>query len=159
MKTISLDAIDRKILKYLVKNARMPFLEIARECGISGAAIHQRIHKLTEAGVILGSYMVVDPKMLGFDVCAHINISLKDPQQLQQVIAELARYTELPLVAQPNAGLPLMIDGKVQYPLGAEQFAEEMKKFLPYQTAFLGGCCGTSPDYIRAVRQRILSKP
>ena len=85
MKTISLDAIDRKILKYLVKNARMPFLEIARECGISGAAIHQRIHKLTEAGVILGSYMVVDPKMLGFDVCAHINISLKDPQQLQQV--------------------------------------------------------------------------
>ena len=95
MKTISLDAIDRKILKYLVKNARMPFLEIARECGISGAAIHQRIHKLTEAGVILGSYMVVDPKMLGFDVCAHINISLKDPQQLQQVIAELQEIPEI----------------------------------------------------------------
>ena len=53
MKT-SLDAIDRKILKYLIKNARMPFLEIARECGISGAAIHQRIRKLDEAGVILG---------------------------------------------------------------------------------------------------------
>ncbi len=95
MKTISLDAIDRKILKYLVKNARMPFLEIARECGISGAAIHQRIHKLTEAGVIQGSYMVVNPKMLGFDVCAHINISLKDPQQLQQVIDELQEIPEI----------------------------------------------------------------
>lgn len=70
------------------------------------------------------------------------------PDELQQVIAELARYTELPLVAQPNAGLPLMVDGKVQYPLGAEQFAEEMKKFLPYQTAFLGGCCGTTPEHI-----------
>ena len=43
MPKTSLDAIDRKILKYLIKNARMPFLEIARECGISGAAIHQRI--------------------------------------------------------------------------------------------------------------------
>ena len=43
MAKISLDAIDRKILGYLIKNARMPFLEIARECGISGAAIHQRV--------------------------------------------------------------------------------------------------------------------
>ena len=58
MKTLSLDAIDRKILKYLVNNARMPYLEIARECGISGAAIHQRIHKLTEAGVILGLSLI-----------------------------------------------------------------------------------------------------
>ena len=74
MKT-SLDAIDRKILKYLIKNARMPFLEIARECGISGAAIHQRIRKLDEAGVILGSRLIVDPKMMGFDVCAHISIA------------------------------------------------------------------------------------
>ena len=55
MPKVALDAIDRKILKYLIKNARMPFLEIARECGISGAAIHQRIRKLDEAGVILGS--------------------------------------------------------------------------------------------------------
>ena len=83
MKT-SLDAIDRKILKYLIKNARMPFLEIARECGISGAAIHQRIRKLDEAGVILGSRLIVDPKMMGFDVCAHISITLKDPQLLKK---------------------------------------------------------------------------
>ena len=69
MAKTALDAIDRKILKYLIKNARMPFLEIARECGISGAAIHQRIRKLDESGVILGSRLIVDPKMMGFDVC------------------------------------------------------------------------------------------
>ena len=51
MAKTALDAIDRKILKYLIKNARMPFLEIARECGISGAAIHQRIRKLVAGGV------------------------------------------------------------------------------------------------------------
>ena len=52
---VVLDATDRKILKFLVRNARMPYLEIARECGISGAAIHQRIKKLEESGVIMGS--------------------------------------------------------------------------------------------------------
>ena len=64
---VVIDATDRKILKFLVKNARMPYLEIARECGISGAAIHQRIKKLEESGIIMGSRMVVNPKMLGFD--------------------------------------------------------------------------------------------
>ena len=53
MAKISLDAIDRKILGYLIKNARMPFLEIARECGISGAAIHQRVKKLEDAVVTI----------------------------------------------------------------------------------------------------------
>ena len=91
----SLDAIDRKILKYRIKNARMPFLEIARECGISGAAIHQRIRKLDEAGVILGSRLIVDPKMMGFDVCAHIIITLKDPQLLKKTVEELRKVPEI----------------------------------------------------------------
>ena len=77
MPKTSLDAIDRKILKYLIKNARMPFLEIARECGISGAAIHQRIRKLDDSGVILGSRLIVDPKMMGFD-----GKSLVNPRQI-----------------------------------------------------------------------------
>ena len=62
MSKASIDAIDRKILQHLIRNARMPFLEIARECGISGAAIHQRVKKLDEMGVILGSRLEVDPK-------------------------------------------------------------------------------------------------
>ena len=90
-----LDAIDRKILKYLIRNARMPFLEIARECGISGAAIHQRIRKLQEQGVILGSRLVVDPKTMGFDVCAYINITLKDPQLLKPTVENLKELPEI----------------------------------------------------------------
>ena len=95
MAKTSLDAIDRKILKYLIKNARMPFLEIARECGISGAAIHQRIRKLDEAGVILGSRLIVDPKMMGFDVCAFVSITLKDPQLLQPMVDQLKKVPEI----------------------------------------------------------------
>ena len=95
MAKTTLDAIDRKILRYLISNARMPFLEIARECGISGAAIHQRIRKLDESGVILGSRLVVDPKMMGFDVCAHISITLMDPQLLKQTVEHLKNVPEI----------------------------------------------------------------
>ena len=49
-----LDELDEKILKLIIGNARMPFLEVARECNVSGAAIHQRIQKLTNLGVIKG---------------------------------------------------------------------------------------------------------
>ncbi len=75
---LDMDTIDRTILRLLMKNARMPYLEIARECGISGAAIHQRVKKLTDMGVIQGTRLVVDPKSLGFDVCAFIGIQLRD---------------------------------------------------------------------------------
>ena len=95
MSKVPLDAIDRKILKYLIRNARMPFLEIARECGISGAAIHQRIRKLQEQGVILGSRLVVDPKTMGFDVCAYISIMLKDPQLLKPTVENLKEIPEI----------------------------------------------------------------
>ena len=50
-----IDQIDQKILSFLVKDARMPFLEIARQCGVSGAAIHQRVKRLESNGVITGS--------------------------------------------------------------------------------------------------------
>ena len=89
------DAIDGKILQYLVRNARMPFLEIARECGISGAAIHQRIRKLHDSGVILGSRLIVDPKMLGFDVCALIGICVQDPMYMMQTMEKLKEIPEI----------------------------------------------------------------
>lgn len=95
MSKTNLDAIDRKILKFLIKNARMPFLEIARECGISGAAIHQRIRKLDESGVILGSRLIVDPKTLGFDVCVYIGIRLQDPQYLDATVEKLKQIPEI----------------------------------------------------------------
>ena len=89
------DEIDRKILKFLISNARMPFLEIARECGISGAAIHQRIKKLEDSGVILGSRLIVDPKKMGFDVCAFISIRIQDPQLQLKTVEELKRIPEI----------------------------------------------------------------
>lgn len=89
------DEIDRKILKFLIGNARMPFLEIARECGISGAAIHQRIKKLEDSGVIMGSRLIVDPKKMGFDVCAFISIRIQDPQLQLTTVEELKRIPEI----------------------------------------------------------------
>lgn len=79
MGKVNIDKIDKKILQFLVKNARMPFLEIARECGISGAAIHQRVKKLTDQGIIKGSSLEVDPKSLGYDVCAIVGIQVTEP--------------------------------------------------------------------------------
>ena len=64
-----LDELDEKILKLIIGNARMPFLEVARECNVSGAAIHQRIQKLTNLGVIKGSEFIVDNTKV--DLCIH----------------------------------------------------------------------------------------
>lgn len=92
---LKVDAIDQKILSYLVKNARMPFLEIARECGISGAAIHQRVKKMEDAGIIAGSRMIVKPKALGFDVCAFVGVQLISTNQYVGVIDELKLMPEV----------------------------------------------------------------
>ena len=90
-----LDAIDRKILKFLVKNARMPYLEIARESGISGAAIHQRIKKLEDTGVVLGSRMIVNPKKVGLDVCAFVNLRIQDPMMTNAAIERIKHIPEV----------------------------------------------------------------
>ena len=73
-----IDQTDQKILSFLVKNARMPFLEIARECGVSGAAIHQRVKRLEANGVITGSRLLVKPQAIGLNICAFISISLSE---------------------------------------------------------------------------------
>ena len=77
------------------------------------------------------------------------------PQELKQVVAELAEHTTLPLVVQPNAGLPMLVDGAVAYPLDAQAFADAMEQFLPYQVAFMGGCCGTTPAHIHALKEKM----
>ena len=95
MANYQIDAIDRKILSYLVNNARMPFLEIARECGISGAAIHQRVHKMESNGVITGSRMVVKPNALGLNVCAFISVNLSEDNKYPDVVAALKHIPEI----------------------------------------------------------------
>ncbi len=95
MTKVSIDSVDRKILLFLIKNARMPFLEIARECGISGAAIHQRVKKLEEMGVICGSRLHVEPKTLGYDVCAFIGIRISDPSRNYETVDLLNNIPEI----------------------------------------------------------------
>ena len=95
MANYQIDETDRKILSFLVKNARMPFLEIARECGISGAAVHQRVRKLEENGVITGSQMLVKPGTLGLNVCAFISISLSEDNKYQEVTEALKHIPEV----------------------------------------------------------------
>ena len=90
-----LDSLDIKILQMLASNARKPFLEIARACDVSGAAIHQRIQKLTAMGVIKGSESLIDPAMVGYDTCAYIGFFLKDPSQFNHVVEELKKIPEV----------------------------------------------------------------
>lgn len=90
-----LDELDEKILKLIVNNARIPFLEVARECGVSGAAIHQRVQKLTNAGVIKGSEFVLDSEKIGFETCAYIGLYLNSPTSYETVVPELEKIPEV----------------------------------------------------------------
>lgn len=95
MKRPNLDTLDLKILQMLSVNARKPYLEIARECGVSGAAIHQRIQKLISLGVIKGSESLIEPSAVGYDTCAYIGFFLNDPSQFNNVVDELKKIPEV----------------------------------------------------------------
>ncbi len=71
-----IDFLDKRILDYLQKDARMPYLEIARKCKVSGAAVHQRIQKMKESGVISASRIELSPKGMGYMTCAFIGIQV-----------------------------------------------------------------------------------
>ena len=85
------DALDLKILRDLSMNARKPYLEIAREYGVSGAAVHQRIQKLLAAGVITGSECLIDPTSMGYETCAFVGIYLREPSRSAEVVEELKK--------------------------------------------------------------------
>ena len=95
MANYHIDPTDQKILGFLVKNARMPFLEIARECGVSGAAIHQRVKRLENNGVITGSRLLVKPQALGLNICAFVSISLSEASKYNEVVASLRQIPEV----------------------------------------------------------------
>jgi Lrp/AsnC family transcriptional regulator, regulator for asnA, asnC and gidA len=90
-----IDSLDKKILSIIQGNARVPFLEVARECGVSGAAIHQRVQKLSKMGVLIGSEFVVDPKKVGFHTCAYIGIYLEKAGLFSSVVEELRKIPEI----------------------------------------------------------------
>lgn len=95
MPKYQIDEVDQKILSFLVKNARMPFLEIARECGVSGAAIHQRVKKMEMLGIITGSRLLVKPQTLGLNVCAFVAVTLSEASKYPEVIEALKQMSEV----------------------------------------------------------------
>jgi len=90
-----LDRLDKQILKLIADDARVPFLEVARICNVSGAAIHQRIQKLTNLGILKGSQFIIDPEKIGYETCAFIGINLKNPESFDDVVDKLRQMPEV----------------------------------------------------------------
>ena len=90
-----LDKLDEQILRLIADNARIPFLEVARACNVSGAAIHQRIQKLTNLGILKGSEFIIDPEKVGYETCAYIGLFLRDPEQFDSVTEALKCIPEV----------------------------------------------------------------
>jgi Lrp/AsnC family transcriptional regulator for asnA, asnC and gidA len=90
-----LDKLDRQILQLIAQDARIPFLEVARICSVSGAAIHQRIQKLTAMGVLQGSQFIIDPEKIGYETCAFIGLNLKNPENFDAVVDRLREIPEV----------------------------------------------------------------
>ena len=90
-----LDKLDKQILRLIAGDARIPFLEVARACNVSGAAIQQRIQKLTQCGILKGSQFVIDPEKIGYETCAYIGLNLKNPENFDLVVEELKKIPEV----------------------------------------------------------------
>ena len=90
-----LDELDSKILNLILENARMPFLEVARAVGVSGAAIHQRVQKLNNLGILKGSEFILDSERIGFETCAFMGVILNNPSIYEQVVDGLEKVPEV----------------------------------------------------------------
>ena len=90
-----IDSLDRKILTMICANARVPFLEVARECNISGAAVHQRIQRLNRLGIVKGSEFILDPKIMGYHTCAFMGIYLERAGLFKVVVEQLKKFSEI----------------------------------------------------------------
>lgn len=86
---IEIDGIDKQILRALMEDARTPILEIARQVGISGAAIHQRLRKLEKSGLLSGSKFIINPKVLGYTTMAFIGVYLDKAMNNPEAVKQL----------------------------------------------------------------------
>ena len=153
-----LDELDKTILKLISSDARIPFLEVARVCNVSGAAVHQRIQKLTNLGILKGSKFIIDPEKIGYETCAYIGLFLKDPESFDVVVEELRKIPEvvechyttggfdmfIKIFAQNNHHLLEIIHDKLQ-PLGLSRsetvisFNAAIDRQLPLDELFDNG--------------------
>ena len=95
MASQKIDKLDKKILRLIAEDARIPFLEVARICKVSGAAIHQRIQTLYNNGVLKGSQFIMEPEKIGFETCAFMGLKLKDPENFDVAVEGLKKIPEV----------------------------------------------------------------
>lgn len=123
-----IDNLDRQILNIIIRNARIPSKDVALECGVSRAAVHQRIQRLIDMGVITGSGYTVNAKSLGYRTCTYIGVNLLRGAMYRDVVPELMKIPEvvechyttgpytflLKLVARDNEHLMDILHDKIQ---------------------------------------------
>lgn len=90
-----IDNLDRKILSIIMKNARVPSKDVALECGVSRAAVHQRIQRMVELNIITGSCYTVNAKALGYTTCTYIGVNLERGAMYREVVPELQKIPEV----------------------------------------------------------------
>ena len=126
--TEKIDKLDRQILEIISKNARIPFKDVAEACGVSRAAIHQRVQRLIETKVIVGSGYHISPKILGFNTCTYIGITLERGSMYKDVVPMLEKIPEIveihfttgpytmliKLYARDNEHLMELVNSKIQ---------------------------------------------
>ena len=123
-----IDNLDRKILEIIMKNARIPSKDVALECNVSRAAIHQRIQRMIDMNVITGSGYNVNPKILGYTSCTYIGVKLEKGSMYRDVVPELEKIPEvvechfttgpytmlIKLYARDNQHLMELLNDKIQ---------------------------------------------
>lgn len=90
-----IDKLDQKILEIISCNARIPFKDVATVCGVSRAAIHLRVQRLIESGVIIGSGYYINPKCLGYSTCTYVGITLERGSMYRDAVKELNKIPEI----------------------------------------------------------------
>lgn len=123
-----IDKLDRKILEIIAQNARIPFKDVAEICGVSRAAIHQRVQKMVEMKVIVGSGYHINPRVLGFNTCTYIGVKLEKGSMYKDVVPELEKIPEvvechfttgpytmlIKLYARDNEHFMELLNGRIQ---------------------------------------------
>lgn len=92
---VKLDGIDKTILNFLMNDAKKPILEIAKNIGITGAAVHQRLRKLEKSGLIEGSKMMLDARLLGYKTMAFVGVYLDKAVSNPQAVKKLSEIPEV----------------------------------------------------------------
>ncbi|HAG17228.1 MAG TPA: transcriptional regulator [Bacteroidales bacterium] len=138
MENFHLDSLDKRILRILRQDARVPFVEVARQVGVTGSAVHQRVQKMVEGGLIRGSQFNLSPKKLGYFTLAFVGIqvNLTSEKTHEEVFQKIV---EIPEVVECHS-----ITGKYSYMLKIyAKNNEDLKRILVYRIQAILEVTGT----------------